>query len=99
MAVSAILSPLLAEEELASEKPMTLPPSSSIAASKLSRVRVEGSKNSVASFLPLQASPYSAGFSLIWQAVCIRSSSSSTEKSVISIKLLIILLRSLPNSF
>ena len=38
-------------EELASEKPMTLPPSSSMAASKLSRVRVEGSKNRVASFL------------------------------------------------
>ena len=42
---------LEAEEELASEKPMTLPPSSSMAASKLKRVRVEGSKNRVANFL------------------------------------------------
>ena len=50
-AVSATLSPLAAEEELASLKPITLPPSSSIAASKLRRVRVEGSKNRVASFL------------------------------------------------
>ena len=50
-AVSAMLSPLEAEEELASLKPITLPPSSNMAASKLSRVRVEGSKNKVASFL------------------------------------------------
>ena len=49
--VSPTLSPLVAELELASEKPSTLPPKSSIAASKDRRVRVEGSKNRVASFL------------------------------------------------
>lgn len=49
--VSATLSPFAAEEELALEKPSTLPPSDSIADSKLSRVLVEGSKNSVASIL------------------------------------------------
>ena len=41
--VSATLSPLEAEEEAASEKPSTLPPRFSMAASKLSRVRVLGS--------------------------------------------------------
>ena len=51
LAVSATLSPLAAEELWASEKPSTWPPSSYMAASKDSRVRVEGSKNSVASFL------------------------------------------------
>ena len=54
LAVSATLSPLAAEELWASEKPITLPPSSYMAASKLRRVRVEGSKNRVASFLPRQ---------------------------------------------
>ena len=43
---------LAADELFASEKPRTLPPSSIIAASKLSLVRVEGSKKRVASFLP-----------------------------------------------
>ena len=43
-AVSAMLSPFDAEELDASEKPITLPPSSSIAASKLSLVLVEGAK-------------------------------------------------------
>jgi len=55
LAVSATLSPLAAEEEAASVTESTLPPSSYMAASKLSRVRVEGSKNSVASFFPAQA--------------------------------------------
>ena len=41
--VSATVSPFDTDEELASEKPMTCPPSSSIAAVKLNRVRVEGS--------------------------------------------------------
>ena len=41
--VSDTLSPLEAEEDAASEKPMTWPPSSSIADVKLRRVRVEGS--------------------------------------------------------
>ena len=42
-AVSDTLSPLEAELLWASEKPMTLPPRSSMADSKESRVRVEGS--------------------------------------------------------
>ena len=42
-AVSATLSPLVAEELCASWKPSTWPPSSYMADSKLSRVRVEGS--------------------------------------------------------
>ena len=49
--MSETLSPLLAEELAASEKPSTFPPSSIIAASKERRVRVLGSKKSVASFL------------------------------------------------
>ncbi len=36
----------------ASENPITLPPNRLTAVSKLSRVRVEGSKNSVATTLP-----------------------------------------------
>ena len=43
--VSETLSPLAAEELCASEKPRTCPPSSYMAASKLSLVRVEGSKH------------------------------------------------------
>ena len=46
------LSPLAVELELADENPITLPPSSIIAASKLSLVLVLGSKNKVANFLP-----------------------------------------------
>ena len=41
--VSATLSPFAAELELADEKPNTLPPRFSMAASKLKRVRVLGS--------------------------------------------------------
>ena len=41
--VSATVSPFDTDDEAASEKPMTLPPSSSMAEVKLSRVRVEGS--------------------------------------------------------
>ena len=47
----ATLSPLDAEELAAREKPRQEPPSSIIAASKLSLVLVEGSKNRVASSL------------------------------------------------
>ena len=43
---------LTSEELLAEEKPSTLPPSESIALSKLRRVRVDGSKNSVARIFP-----------------------------------------------
>ena len=88
-AVSAILSPFEAEEEFASEKPRTLPPSSYIAASKLSLVLVEGSKKSVASFLPRHLSAYFAGFFLMSDAVAISESISSRERSRISIRLLI----------
>ena len=41
--VSATLSPLDAEEQEASEKPITLPPKRVMADSKLRRVRVLGS--------------------------------------------------------
>ena len=41
--VSATVSPFDTDDELASEKPMTLPPSSIMAEVKLRRVRVEGS--------------------------------------------------------
>ena len=41
--VSATVSPLLTDDEAASEKPITLPPSSIMAEVKLRRVRVEGS--------------------------------------------------------
>ena len=78
-----------AEEELASLKPSTLPPSSYIAASKLSLVLVEGSKKSVASFFLLHFSQYLSGLSIISFAVAISSFTSSTVKSRISIKLLI----------
>ena len=50
--VSATLSPLEAEELAAAEKPSTWPPRESIALSKLRRVRVDGSKKSVARILP-----------------------------------------------
>ena len=49
--VSLTLSPFAAELEFADENPKTEPPSSNIAASKLSLVLVLGSKNNVASFL------------------------------------------------
>ena len=41
--VSATVSPFDTDDELASENPMTLPPSSIIAEVKLNRVRVDGS--------------------------------------------------------
>ena len=56
LAVSATLSPLDADDESAEENPRTLPPNSSIAASKLNLVLVLGSKNSVANFLCLHTS-------------------------------------------
>ena len=45
-----------ADDESAEENPRTLPPNSSIAASKLNLVLVLGSKNSVANFLCLHTS-------------------------------------------
>ena len=91
MAVSATLSPLAAELLWASEKPKTLPPSSYMAASKLSRVRVEGSKNRVASFRPRHFSLYFLGFSMMSLAVAMSSSSSSTDRSRMLMTLLFIL--------
>ena len=51
-----MLSPFATEDVAPPVTDSTLPPSSYIAASKERRVRVEGSKNSVASFLRAQAS-------------------------------------------
>ena len=87
--LSATLSPFEADELCASEKPRTLPPSSSIAASKLRRVLVDGSKNRVASFLPLHFSLYFSGFAIISLATPISSSISPVVSSEISIRLLI----------
>ena len=67
--VSATLSPLEAEELAAEEKPSTCPPSDSMALSKLRRVRVEGSKNSVARILPSHLWAYAAGWSIMSQPV------------------------------
>ncbi len=50
--VSARFSPFLTEAISASANPMAEPPSLCMAASKLSLVRVLGSKNSVASIFP-----------------------------------------------
>ena len=74
----------------AEEKPITLPPSSSIAASKLKRVRVDGSKNKVASFLPWHFVLYLAGFAMISIAVFINSSISAVVNETISIILFIV---------
>ena len=81
-----MLSPLAAEEELAEEKPSTLPPSDSIADSNESSVRVLGSKNSVARIRPCIVSRYAAGFAFILSAKSRMLSISSTDKSVMSIK-------------
>ena len=70
--VSATLSPLAAEELLAPAKPRTVPPNSSIAASKESLVLVEGSKKRVASFLCLHLSQYSSLFFSILSARSIK---------------------------
>ena len=84
--------PFAADELLASEKPITLPPSSYIAASKLSLVLVLGSKKSVASFLPRQDSEYFFGLSIMSNAVDIKLSISKVDKSKISHKLRIVVL-------
>ena len=84
--MSDTLSPFDAELDCASEKPSVLPPRSSIAASKLRRVLVEGSKKSVASFFPTQALLYFAGSAMISFAVSISESISSTVRSIISIR-------------
>ena len=87
MAVSATLSPFAAELVPAPVTLSTLPPSSYMAASKLSRVRVLGSKNRVASFFPWQASLYFSGRAIISSAVSISASSSSGVRSGTSITL------------
>ena len=88
--VSATLSPFDAELDDASENPITFPPSSIIAASKLSLVLVLGSKNKVANFLYLHFSWYSLGCAIIFLATLINSSISSTDNSLISIKCFIL---------
>ena len=54
--VSLTVSPLEVEEDSAEENPSTLPPRLSMALSKLRRVRVLGSKNSVARIFPRRRS-------------------------------------------
>ena len=84
--MSDTLSPLAALELSAEEKPSTPPPSSSIAASKLNRVRVLGSKKRVASFLPAQACEKAARSAMMRSAVSASSSISSLLRSVMSIR-------------
>ena len=50
--VSFSVSPFDVEVDMASENPMTRPPRRLTAVSKLSRVRVDGSKNKVATTFP-----------------------------------------------
>jgi hypothetical protein len=79
--VSARLSPLDAELEPASANPRQLPPKRSMAASKLKRVRVLGSKNNVARSFPLQlVRRYFSSFS-IFSANENKDSISLSEKS------------------
>ena len=54
--VSFSVSPLVELEVEASENPITLPPKRLTAVSKLSRVRVDGSKKRVAATLPFKIS-------------------------------------------
>ena len=54
--LDAFLTKYDLDDESAEENPRTLPPNSSIAASKLNLVLVLGSKNSVANFLCLHTS-------------------------------------------
>ena len=58
-----------------------------MAASKLRRVRVEGSKNSVASFFRSQAWAYLSGFERMSWAVASRPSISSVVRSRMSMTL------------
>ena len=92
LAVSATLSPLAAEDEAALDMEMTFPPSSYMAASKLMRVLVEGSKKRVASFFPWQISEYFSGWAMMSLAQAMSSSSSCVERSTMSIRLLFIYL-------
>ena len=85
MMVSFSVSPFEELVVLASENPMTFPPNRLTAVSKLSRVRVEGSKNRVATTLPSRI--YRLGFSSNRRAFSRRSRISSFEKSVIDTKL------------
>ena len=84
--VSARVSPLVVELLAESEKPSTEPPSRSIAASKESRVRVLGSKKSVARILPRHTSEKAAESTIIWSAKSQISSISCTLRLPGSIK-------------
>ena len=74
------------EEESAAAKPSTLPPRDSIADSKDRRVRVLGSKNSVARIRPCMHVRQAAGSAIMRSARLSTWSISATEKSVMSIK-------------
>ena len=82
--VSLSDSPLDELEVVASEKPMTRPPSLFTAVSKLRRVRVEGSKKSVAMTRP--SSSLRLGFCSKSSARSSRRMMSSTESWLIDTK-------------
>ena len=88
--VSCSVSPLLTLDEPASEKPMMRPPMRLIAVSKLSRVRVEGSKNNDATTFP--SSNFWFGFFSKSAASSIIRRYSALLKSVIEIKLFLFIL-------
>ena len=88
--VSMTLSPLVVELSDAEAKPNVVPPSSSIAASKLSLVRVDGSKNSVAIFFPSHAWAYFSRCAMMSSATAIKASISSVVKSDMSNRCLIL---------
>ena len=93
--VSARLSPFEVELAPGSAKPRVDPPRRSMAASNESRVRVLGSKKSVASTLPRHTSEYESGFFMIVSAREKSLSSSSMVKFPGSIKCLPFTVRSL----
>ena len=95
LTVSATVSPFDTDDEFASEKPSTFPPSDIIADVNESLVLVDGSKKRVPSICPEHAVEYARGCSIMSFAISIRSSISLTERSRMSIRFLIIQLVSL----
>ena len=94
--VSATLSPLEAELFCALAKPNTLPPRRIMADSKLSLVRVEGSKKSVARILPSHLWAYASGFAMISLAFSTSSSISCVLSCKMSIRWFISVVTSNP---
>ena len=86
--VSMTLSPFVVELAEAEANPRVLPPSSSIAASKLSLVLVDGSKKRVAIFLPSQACAYFARCVMMSSAVAMSPSISAVVRSEMSMRCL-----------